>query len=54
MSAVFFLAEFPEEPTGRGEHDLFWLPLAEADKAFFHTSHAWAVRRGLGDEADTG
>jgi putative acetyltransferase len=47
MTAVFFLAEFPDEPTGRGEHDLFWLPLVEADKAFFHQSHAWAVRRGL-------
>ncbi len=55
MSAVFFLAEFPDDPTGQGEHDLFWLPLAEADKAFFHRSHAWAVRRGLeAGKADAG
>jgi hypothetical protein len=47
MLAVFFLAEFPDDPTGQGEHDLFWLPLAEADKAFFHQSHSWAVRQGL-------
>jgi len=54
MAAVFFLAEFPDEPTGQGEHDLFWLPLAEADKALFHQSHGWAVRRGLeAAEADT-
>jgi 8-oxo-dGTP pyrophosphatase MutT (NUDIX family) len=48
MSAVFFLAGFPDDPTGRGEHDLFWLPLAEAEKALFHQCHAWAVRQGLG------
>lgn len=47
MTAVFFLAEFPDEPTDHGEHDLCWLPLAEGDKVFFHQSHAWAVRRGL-------
>jgi putative acetyltransferase len=55
MSAVFFLAEFPDEPTGKGEHDLFWLPLTETDRAFFHHSHAWAVRRGLmAGRSDTG
>jgi 8-oxo-dGTP diphosphatase len=43
MVAVFFLAEFPDEPSGPGEHDLYWLPLAEAERAFFHESHAWAV-----------
>jgi catechol 2,3-dioxygenase-like lactoylglutathione lyase family enzyme/ADP-ribose pyrophosphatase YjhB (NUDIX family) len=47
MAAVFFLAEFPEERSGQGEHDLFWLPLGEADQAFFHPSHAWACRQGL-------
>lgn len=50
MSAVFFLAEFTGGPTGRGEHDLAWLSAAEADVAFFHESHAWAVRRGLKGE----
>jgi 8-oxo-dGTP pyrophosphatase MutT (NUDIX family) len=47
MLGTFFLAEFPDEPNGSGEHELFWLPLAEAGGAFFHESHAWAVRRGL-------
>jgi 8-oxo-dGTP pyrophosphatase MutT (NUDIX family) len=54
MVAVFFLAEFTDDSTGTGEHDLLWLPTAEAEKAFFHQSHAWAVRRGLAAaEADT-
>jgi 8-oxo-dGTP pyrophosphatase MutT (NUDIX family) len=47
MQAVFFLAEFIGEPSGQGEHDLFWLPLADAKGAFFHECHAWAARRGL-------
>jgi 8-oxo-dGTP pyrophosphatase MutT (NUDIX family) len=47
MLGVFFLAEFPDEPSGQGEHELFWLPLAEATAAFVHESHAWAVRQGL-------
>jgi 8-oxo-dGTP pyrophosphatase MutT (NUDIX family) len=47
MTAVFFLAELPDEPTGRGEHALLWMPVAEAEKALFHACHAWAVRRGL-------
>ena len=45
MLGVFFLAEFPDEPNGQGEHELFWLPLAEAG-ALFHESHAWAARQG--------
>jgi 8-oxo-dGTP pyrophosphatase MutT (NUDIX family) len=48
MLAVFFLAEFPDEPDGQGEHELCWLPLAHAAGSFFHESHAWAARRGLG------
>jgi 8-oxo-dGTP pyrophosphatase MutT (NUDIX family) len=47
MLGVFFLAEFPDEPSGQGEHELVWLPLAEAAGAFFHESHAWAAREGL-------
>jgi hypothetical protein len=47
MLGVFFLAEFPDEPSGKGEHELIWLPLAEAAEAFFHESHAWAARQGL-------
>ncbi len=48
MRAVFFLAEFPDEPNGEGEHELVWLPLADATGAFLHECHAWAVCRGLG------
>jgi 8-oxo-dGTP pyrophosphatase MutT (NUDIX family) len=47
MLGVFFLAEFADEPSGQGEHDLFWLPLEEAAGAFFHESHAWEARQGL-------
>ena len=47
MQAEFFLAEFPDEPSGRGEHELFWLPLGEAAGAFFHECHAWAAGQGL-------
>jgi 8-oxo-dGTP pyrophosphatase MutT (NUDIX family) len=46
MLAMFFLAEFPVEPSGQGEHELFWLPLSKG-KAFFHECHAWAARQGL-------
>src|SRR5262249_42817593 len=35
MLGVFFLAEFPDEPDGQGEHELFWLPLADVAAAFF-------------------
>jgi hypothetical protein len=44
---VFFLAEFLDGPAGKGEHDVAWLSAAEVEAAFFHESHAWAVRRGL-------
>jgi hypothetical protein len=47
MLGVFFLAEFPDEPSGEGEHELFWLPLADAARSFFHSSHAWAAYQGL-------
>jgi ubiquinone/menaquinone biosynthesis C-methylase UbiE/GrpB-like predicted nucleotidyltransferase (UPF0157 family)/8-oxo-dGTP pyrophosphatase MutT (NUDIX family) len=47
MLGVFFLAEFPDEPNGQGEHELFWLPLAEAAGAFFHECHTWAASQGL-------
>jgi 8-oxo-dGTP pyrophosphatase MutT (NUDIX family) len=46
MFAVFFLAEFSDEPSGQGEHELFWLPLVDARAAFFHESHAWAAHQG--------
>jgi GrpB-like predicted nucleotidyltransferase (UPF0157 family)/8-oxo-dGTP pyrophosphatase MutT (NUDIX family)/precorrin-6B methylase 2 len=47
MLGVFFLAEFPDEPDGQGEHELFWLPVGEAARAFFHESHAWAAHQGM-------
>jgi ubiquinone/menaquinone biosynthesis C-methylase UbiE/8-oxo-dGTP pyrophosphatase MutT (NUDIX family) len=52
MLAVFFLAEFPDEPSGQGEHELFWLPLADAAGAFFHESHALAAEQGLRTSAE--
>jgi 8-oxo-dGTP diphosphatase len=45
MVAVFFVAEFRDEPSGQGEYELYWLPLKEAEGAFFHESHAWAVHQ---------
>jgi 8-oxo-dGTP pyrophosphatase MutT (NUDIX family) len=51
MPAVFFLAGFPDEPSGQGEHELLWLPLADAKGAFFHECHAWAAQQGLGTGA---
>jgi putative acetyltransferase len=54
MSAVFFLAEFPDSPAGKGEHDLSWLSAADAEAAFCHQSHAWAVRRGLKADESAG
>jgi 8-oxo-dGTP pyrophosphatase MutT (NUDIX family) len=47
MLAVCFLAEFPDEPSGQGEHELLWLPLSDAAGAFFHECHAWAAQQGL-------
>jgi 8-oxo-dGTP pyrophosphatase MutT (NUDIX family) len=52
MLAVFFLADFPDEPSGRGEHELFWLPVADAARAFFHECHAWAAQQGLKTSAE--
>jgi 8-oxo-dGTP pyrophosphatase MutT (NUDIX family) len=45
MQAVFFAAEFTDEPSGRGEHELHWLDPFQAEEAFFHQSHAWAIRQ---------
>jgi 8-oxo-dGTP pyrophosphatase MutT (NUDIX family) len=45
MEAVFFAAEFADEPSGQGEHELHWLDLSSAEAAFFHQSHAWAIRQ---------
>lgn len=44
MRAAFFAGEFTDEPVGRaGEHQLYWLPVAQAEQACFHECHAWAV-----------
>lgn len=45
MLAVFFAGEFTNDAChGTGEHQLDWLPVAEAEQACFHECHAWAVR----------
>lgn len=46
MQAVFFLAELTDHSSGlaKAEHELCWLPVTEAEHAFFHQSHAWAAR----------
>jgi hypothetical protein len=31
----------------QAEHELCWLPVAQAEQAFFHRSHAWAARHIL-------
>lgn len=53
MRATFFAGEFTEEARGGQEreqsaceHELRWLPPAEAEGAFFHACHAWAARLG--------
>jgi len=44
MRAAFFAGEFTGEPCGRtGEHQLYWLPMAQAGQACFHECHAWAI-----------
>ena len=45
MEAIFFTGEFTDEATGgTGEHELEWLPVAEAELVCFHACHAWAIR----------
>lgn len=47
MRATFFAGEFDAEARAVAcEHELRWLPSAEAEGAFFHACHAWAARRG--------
>ncbi len=36
-------------PAPFAEHDIVWLPPAEAVESLDHDSHAWAVRRALGE-----
>lgn len=46
MLAVFFAGELTDEPgDGAGEHELDWLPVAEAADGCFHACHAWAISR---------
>lgn len=45
MRAMFFVVELTDERADAGEHELCWLPRIEAATAFFHESHAWAVRQ---------
>lgn len=47
MRATFFAGVFTDDAPGVArEHDLRWLPLAEAEEAFFHACHAWAAYQG--------
>ncbi len=49
MRATFFIAEFTNElrddGNRKGENELCWLSRAEAERAFFHECHAWAIRQ---------
>ncbi len=46
MQATLFAGEFTAEPcAGASEHELHWLPVAEAEQACFHACHAWAIRQ---------
>jgi len=46
MRATFFAGAFTDEARGGAcEHELHWLPVAEAEQACFHACHAWAIRQ---------
>jgi 8-oxo-dGTP diphosphatase len=46
MRATFFAGEFTSDARGGAcEHELRWLPLADAEQIFFHACHAWAARQ---------
>ena len=40
---VFYAGRFASEPSGQGEHELFWLEPARARALLFHASHQWAI-----------
>jgi hypothetical protein len=48
MQAAFFAGEFTDEAKCKinAEHEYYWLPVAEAEKACFHACHTWAIRQG--------
>ena len=46
MLATFFVGKLlTVEYSGKGEHELDWLPTAEALRSCFHECHAWAIRQ---------
>lgn len=46
MRATFFAAELTDVRTARQrEHELVYVPRAEAKTAFFHASHVWAIHQ---------
>ncbi|HEX8072218.1 MAG TPA: NUDIX domain-containing protein [Pyrinomonadaceae bacterium] len=45
MHAVFFTGALTARRAGNAEHELLWLPPAEAARVCYHECHAWAVRR---------
>jgi 8-oxo-dGTP pyrophosphatase MutT (NUDIX family) len=52
MAATFLRADFAEELNTGAEHELCWLPLAQADTAFFHECHDWAVKQVASSNRD--
>lgn len=53
MLATFFSGSFDGDLPGRGEHELRWMPQAEAEKACFHECHAWAIRQCPSDDPES-
>lgn len=47
MEAEFYLAEFASEPTGAGEHELHWIPVADIETAFYHQCQVWAIQQAV-------
>ena len=50
INAVFYRAEFLSEPSGGGEHELYWLAPQAIAGQFFHQCHEWAI--GIRDTTD--
>ena len=48
MDAAFFAARLGGEVVGQKEHELEWLPFAEAGPLIFHASHRWGVQLAFG------
>ncbi len=42
MEATFFAAEFSNDASSAGEHELCWQDREDMERAFYHGGHAWA------------